>query len=174
MSPKTHILSMNAYEIEILRLLCLFASENPVVKDMVEGTFIRLKNSCPGGECSQGECFHSSLPVLRFLTVALPHDKEWMYNLSAKINRDIDNKYKTNALPYSIAELGLMKYKQGFINKLEKSLPMQTEYAKIYQPLMYCVYRNCLSRFFEYEYIKNRQPYISEKDGRLRFDINDV
>ena len=45
MSPKTHILSMNAYEMEILRLLYLFVPENPIVKDMVEGTFKRLENS---------------------------------------------------------------------------------------------------------------------------------
>ena len=45
MSPKTHILSMNAYEMDILRLLHLFAPENPIVKDMVVGTFERLKNS---------------------------------------------------------------------------------------------------------------------------------
>ena len=182
MSPKTHILSMNAYEMDILRLLCLFAPENPVVKDMVNGTFIRLKNSCPGGECSQGECFHSSLPVLRFFTVAKPDDKAWMRKLTAKINSGIDAKYKTNAvpyywlclseLPYDIAEPGLLKYKQNYIDKLEKSVPLNTEHAGTYQPVLYYVYRNCLSRFPEYEYIKERQPYINEKDGRLHFDMD--
>jgi len=182
MSPKTHILSMNAYEMDILRLLCLFAPEHPDVKNMVEGTFIRLRNSCPGGECSQGECFHSSLPVLRFFAVAAPHYKEWMRKLTAKINNGIDAKYKTNAvhyywlclseLPYDIAESGLLKYKNDFIDRLGKSVPMNTEHAKIYQPVLYCVYRNCLSRFTEYEYIKSRQPYVNEKDERLYFGMN--
>jgi hypothetical protein len=180
MSPKTHILSMNAYEMDILRLLHLFAPENPTVKDMVNGTFKRLKNSCPGGDCTQGECFHSSLPVLRFLAVAKRDDKEWMNKLTAKIHRGIEWKYKTNAilyywlclseLPYDVAEPGLLKYKKEIIKKLEKTVPLNTEYNKIYQPVLYCVYRNCLVAFPEYEHIKTRQPY--EKKGRLCFDIN--
>ena len=182
MSPKTHILSMNAYEMDILRLLCLFAPENPIVKDMVKGTFKRLKNSCPGGDCTQGECFHSSLPVLRFFAVAAPNDKAWMHKLTAKINRSIDAKYKGNAvgyywlclseLPYDVAEPGLLKYKEEIFEKLEKSVPMNTDYAKIYQLVFYYVYRNCLASFPEYEHIKPRQPYINEKNGRLCFDVN--
>ena len=182
MSPKTHILSMNAYEMDILRLLHLFASENPIVKDMVGGTFKRLKNSCPGGECSQGECFHSSLPVLRFFAVAAPGDKKWMNRLAMKINKGIDAKYKNNAvlyywlclseLPYDVAEPGLLKYKNEIINKLKKTVPMNTEYAKTYQPVLYCVYRDCLAVFSEYEHIKTRQPYINKKNGRLSFDMN--
>ena len=183
MSPKTHILSMNAYEMDILRLLHLFAPDEAVIKDMVKGTLKRLENSCPGGECSVGECFHSSLPVLRFFTVAVPNEKEWIARLAAKINRGIDAKYKNNAvgyywlclseLPYDIAEPGLLKYKEEIRRKLGKSVPMKTEHAKVYQPVFYYVYRNCLSRFPEYAYIKTRQPYVSEKKGRLYFDMNE-
>ena len=188
MSPKTHILSMNAYEMDILRLLYLFAPGNPVVKDMIQGTFKRLKNSCPGGDCCQGECFHSSLPVLRFFAVAAPDNKAWMHKLTKKINAGIDAKYKNNAilyywlclseLPYDVAEPGLLKYKNEILTKLQKTVPMNTEYAKVYQPVLYYVYRNCLSRFPEYEYIKDRQPYVKtcktslgEKDMRLHFDM---
>jgi hypothetical protein len=182
MSPKTHILSMNAYEMEILRLLYLFAPENLIVKDMVRGTFKRLENSCPGGDCCQGECFHSSLPVIRFFSVAALHDKPWIKRLVDKINKGIDRKYKDNAtayywlclseLPYDIAEPGLLKYKNEFIARLEKSVSMNTEKAKMYQSVFYYVYRDCLSAFSEYSYIKNRQPYVSEKDGRLCFDMS--
>lgn len=108
---------MNAYEMDILRLLHLFAPENHIVKDMVSGTFKRLEKSCPGGDCCQGECFHSSLPVIRFFSVAALDKKEWLKKLVDKINKG-------------------------------------------------------LAAFSEYSYIKNRQPYINEKNGRLCFDVN--
>jgi hypothetical protein len=180
MSPKTHILSMNAYEMDILRVLWLFAPENPIVCDLVQGTIKRLKTTCFANDCSQGECFHTALPVLRFLSFANSEDKKWMRKLTAKINNGIEAKYKTNAvgyywlclseMPYDIAEPGLLKYKGEIIEKLEKSVPMKTEHAKTYQPVLYCVYRDCLSGFAEYGHIKNRQPYINEKSGRLCFD----
>lgn len=182
MSPKTHILSMNAYEMDILRLLHLFAPENPIVKDMVKGTLKRLEKSCPGGDCCQGECFHSSLPVIRFFAVAALHDISWIKKLVDKIDKGIDWRYKDNAigyywlclseLPYYIAEQGLLKYKNEFIARLKKSMPLNTEKARIYQPVFYYVYRNCLSGFPEYSYIKNRQPYINEKNGKLCFDMS--
>jgi len=182
MSPKTHILSSNAYELDILRLLCLFAPDNSDVQDMVRGTLKRLKTACFANDCSVGECFHTSLPVLRFISVAAPGETGWMRKLTAKTNRDIDAKYKENSvnyywlclseLPYDIAEPGLLKYKDAILAKLEKSMPMTTDHAKTYQPVLYCIYRNCLSRFPEYAHIREIQPYVSEKDGRLRFDMD--
>jgi len=79
MSPKTHILSANAYELEILRLLALFAPDNPEVKEMVAKTLERLKNTCFGYQsCHVGECFHAGLIVLRFLAAAAPRETEWI------------------------------------------------------------------------------------------------
>ena len=46
------------------------------------------------------------------------------------------------------------------------------ESAKIHQPVLYCILRNCLTRFIEYSYLKNRLPYVNDKDGRLHFDTN--
>ena len=181
MSPKTHILSMNAYEMDILRLLYLFAPENPTVKKMVDGTLRRLEKSCPGGDCMYGECFHSSVPTLRFFAAANAGDRAWMNRLVTKIHKGIDNKYKSNAvgyywlclseLPYDVAEQGLLKYKDEMLAKLTKSVSMNTEKSKVIQPVMYYIMRNCLSRFSEYAYIKSRQPYIGEKDGRLHFEV---
>jgi len=181
MSPKTHILSMNAYELDILRLLFLFALENPVVTDMVKTRLEQLKyRVCFGGGCIMGECFHSTLPVLRLINTAAPYEKEWMHRLAAKINNHIDYKYKENSvnyyllclseLPYDIAKEGLERCKNELYTRINKSVSINTERAKTYQPVLYYVYRNCLSRFDEYEYIKNRQPF--EKNGRLYFDMN--
>ena len=78
-TPKTYILSGNMYELEILRLLCLFAPENTVVSYMADHTLKRLKATCFGFHgCYLGECFDSSLVVLRFLTIAAPSEIEWM------------------------------------------------------------------------------------------------
>jgi hypothetical protein len=182
MSPKTHILSDNAYELEILRLLCLFAPENPAVKDMVEGTFERLDGSCPGGDCCIGECFHSSLPVLRYFAVAGLHETAWIKKLVAKINKHIDNRQKCNGgavayywlclseLPYGLTEPEIIRYKDELFSRLNKSASMNSEKDKINQPVLYRVFRNCLSRIPEYAHIKDRQPYVGEKDGRLYFD----
>lgn len=79
LTPKTHILSANSYELEIIRLLYLFAPDEPVVKDMVKKTLERLKTTCFGyQDCAIGECFHSALIVLRFLATTAPEDIEWI------------------------------------------------------------------------------------------------
>ena len=39
---------------------------------------------------------------------------------------------------------------------------------------MICVVRNCLSRLPELAHIKSRAPYISDRDGRLYFDMTDM
>ena len=185
MSPKTHILSANAYELEIIRILYLFAPENPDVKYMVNNTLDRLELSCLGGECCIGECFHSSLPVLRFFAVAALQEKEWIKRLVLKINKHIDDRQKCNTgavnyywlclseLPYEeIAGLEILRYKDDLFSQLNKSVSISSENNKINQPVLYRVMRNCLCRLPEYAYIKERQPYINKKDGRLYFDTN--
>lgn len=46
--PKTNVLYANHYELEIIRLLFMFASENEKVNDMVEHTLQRLQDTCYG------------------------------------------------------------------------------------------------------------------------------
>jgi hypothetical protein len=184
MSPKTHILSANAYELDIIRLLLLFAPDNPDVKNMVRGTLKRLKTTCFSNDCSMGECYHTALPALRFLT-AEQNETAWIKRLVAKINAQIDDRKKCNGgtlgyywlclseLPYGIAEPEIIRYADMLRTRLSKSAVMNSEKDKTYNPALYCVMRNCLSRLPGYEYIKSRQPYISENDGRLHFDMSD-
>jgi hypothetical protein len=94
MSPKTHIFSANSYELEIIRLLYLFSPYNPAVKDMVAGTLKRLKTACFGNDCTIGECFHSSLLVLRFIAAVVPDDTIWINRLVYKISKHLDEKLK--------------------------------------------------------------------------------
>ncbi|WP_131451050.1 hypothetical protein [Ruminiclostridium papyrosolvens] len=53
-----------------------------------------------------------------------------------------------------------------------KSAVMNSEHDKTIHPVIFCMLRNLMGRYPEYAYIKERQPYISVKDGRLHFDIS--
>ena len=79
--PKTNILYANHYELEIIRLLFMFAPENETVCDMVKTTLQRLKGTCFGNSCTQGECLATGISVLRFLAVTCPDDSEWIDKL---------------------------------------------------------------------------------------------
>ena len=187
MSPKTHILSSNAYELDIIRLLHLFAPDNPNVKEMVQGTLKRLKTACFANDCIVGECFHTSLPALRFIGTAVPEDAVWVTKLVDKISGNLPGKLSgknrvngnvqwyyylcLSELPYNTAEAELIRYKDILYQRLNKSAVMNSENDKIHHPVLFCVLRNCLRRLPEYAYIKDRQPYVSGKDGRLYFDL---
>jgi len=184
MSPKTHILSANAHELEIIRLLHLFSPDDPAVADMVEKTLVRLKTTCFGyNDCHIGECFHTSLVVLRFLAATRPDNAEWLGRLCRLYqNHSGDTRRHSGVawyywlclaeLPADTAKPEILKYKSCMLQWLtSKSAVMNSEQDKINHPVLFCIIRNCLCRFEEYEHIKTRQPYTSEKDGRLHFDM---
>ena len=79
--PKTHILYANYYELEILRMLYQFAPDNGTIQEMVEHTLKRLKSTCYGNKCPQGECVATGKIVLRFLQTVCPEEKEWIKKL---------------------------------------------------------------------------------------------
>lgn len=85
MLPKTHILSANAYELEILRLLSILApGENDVI-NMLEDTRRRISTTCFGNSCHGGECYDTSAVVLRFIGTAFPNDTYTIMNLLTKL-----------------------------------------------------------------------------------------
>lgn len=182
MFPKTHILSANSYELEIIRLLYLFTRDDSVIQDMVHRTIKRLKTTCFADRgCHQGECFHSALIALRFLA-AVSDDTEWISKLIIFFDKYKGGKYHhqntfyyywlcLSELPFEIVESELRKYKDELIARLNKSVAMNKEIDKIHNPVLYSILRNLLCRLPEYAYIKDRQPYVGEKDGRLHFDL---
>ena len=190
MSPKTHILSANSYELEIIRLLFFLAPNDPIVQDIVNKSLVRLKTTCYGyRDCAVGECFHSALIVLRFLAAAAPDDRAWIKKLLTFFNRHMDEKLLLKGkgvhgnvlwyywlclseLPFEVAEQEIVRYKNKIISQINRSSVMNSENDKINHPVMICVIRNTLSRLPEYAYIKNRLPYVSDKDGRLHFDMD--
>jgi hypothetical protein len=189
MSPKTHIFSANSYELEIIRLLFLFAPDDADIKDITAKTLARLKTTCYGyHDCAVGECFHSALIVLRFLAAAAPDDTEWIGKLLRYFNKNMDGKLTLKGkgvhgnvlwyywlclseLPFEIAEPEISRYKERIVHQITRSSVMNSESDITNHPVMICMLRNYLCRFPNYAYIKDRQPYINEKDGRLYFDM---
>ncbi|MDF2685745.1 MAG: hypothetical protein K0S55_926 [Clostridia bacterium] len=190
-TPLTHILSANAYELEIIRLLAVFAPQNETVRDMLIKTKERLKTTCFGNFCLTGECFESSIIVLRFLGTAFPGDTQWINKLIQGIKEHLFDKKRHSGtifyywlslseLPFEIARSEIERFsvkcdptteKYSLQSNLCKSYVMNSEHDKYASPLGKYILRNCLARLDEYSYLKDRQPYVNEKDGRLYFDI---
>lgn len=79
--PKTNLLYANHYELEIIRLLFMYAPENDKICEMVKNTLHRIGNTCFGNSCTQGECVAAGISVLRFLAVTQPNDALWIDKL---------------------------------------------------------------------------------------------
>ncbi|HKM33467.1 MAG TPA: hypothetical protein VJY54_01835 [Lachnospiraceae bacterium] len=183
-TPKTHILSANMYELEIIRLLFQIAPDEPTVQNMVIQTLERLKTTCFGYyDDGLGECFDTSLIVLRFLA-ATSDDTAWMQSRIDNYNNHVSEKKRPwyplwyfwlclSELPFEIARPEILKYEDDMLPWLTtKSAVMNSEHDKTVHPVLLCSLRNCLCRFPECAHIKDIQPYVSEKDGRLHFDMN--
>lgn len=180
--PKTHILSANMYELEILRLLALFYPNEPEVEYMVEQTLERLRTTCFGyQDDGVGECFDASLVVLRFLITAAPDEREWIQSRIDNYNRHYSEKKRSkycrwyywlclSEMPFTLAEAAIEKHKEEMLFWLKKSYPMNSEQDKKIYPVYLCVLRNIMANYPEYVYIKEKQPYVAA-DGRLHFGV---
>jgi len=183
MSPQTHILSANAYELEILRLLHLFSPNHPAVQEMVRKTLARLKTTCYGyHDCAVGECFHSSLIALRFLA-AVSDDRVWMRKLAAHFRNHFGDKKRHSGvlwyywlclleLPMEIAGPEILRHEGDILRQLGRGYIMNSEQEKALHPVLLCVIRDLMARLPNYAHLKDCQPYVSEKDGRLRFPLD--
>ena len=93
--PKTHILSANSYEIEMLSMARRFAAETshpflPELNRMHEATLLRLKTTCYGTmDDGIGECFDASLLVLRYLAQEEPRHRTWIRSRIANYRRHV-------------------------------------------------------------------------------------
>ena len=183
-TPKTHIFSANMYELEILRLLYLLSPNNAEIKKMVTKTLERLKTTCFGYmDDGVGECFDTSLVVLRFLATVAPEETEWIQSRIDNYNRHYPQKKRPwfcvwyywlclSELNFEIAKPQVDKYKSEMLNWLcNKSCVMNSESDKMVHPVLFFLLRNNLMRYPEFEYIEGRVPYVSDKDKRLHFDM---
>jgi len=180
MSPKTYQTADNAYEFEIIRLLQKFMPPNDKLSNMIDVTSKRLKHTCFGYKgCYHHECFDAGMVVLRFLSFAVTDDKKWiqkqldMYNNhfhSQRRSKGIQKYYwfVLSEMPLDIAESEIWRQSEHIAEHLNGSYLIKNGNEDV----ALCAMRNTLARLEEYEHIKNRKPYVDEKTGRLRFNMD--
>ena len=116
--------------------------------------------------------------VLRFLSFALTDDIEWTQKQVTMYNDHFADRHRHNGvqkyywlilsdMPYDIAEPEIIRQKENIIDHLNRSYLIKSGNEDV---ALYAM-RNALSRLPEYDYIKDRKPYVSEKTGRLQFNI---
>lgn len=183
-TPKTGILAGNMVELETLRLLCLLAPEEERVRLMRKETLARLKNTCFGSQDDgQGECFDASLIALRFLCAAAPEDLAWIQSRVDNYNRHAAEKRRPwyslwyfwlclSEMPLELALPEIEKHRKLLEEKLRRSYVMNQEPDRTVHPVILCMLRNLFARLPEYGWVGERRPYIDEKDGRLRLDLD--
>lgn len=192
--PKTNILYANHYELEILRLLYMFASENGTICDMVQTTLQRLKGTCFGNACMQGECLATGISVLRFLAVVCPDDSEWIDRLLNPLGELFLSAGKGQAatqkgVPMSYFLMSLtdinneksrdliQQKKEWLLDLLRRGwLTGKLSNGKIserdtYNLLEKYIIRNALSILPEYKDIAKYEIYVSDKDNRCYCNI---
>lgn len=183
--PKTHIFSANHHELEILRLLALWQSDDETVNNMLMRTKERLATTCFGKFCATGECFEASIAALRFLAAAFPGEEGWITMLVEGIRGEIDNKpggRKRHSgttfyywltltdieLPIAVTEV--KRYEPLLIHALSRSYSYSTDHDRLYNPIAKYIARNCLARLPEYQHIRAIEGYVGG-DGRFHFDF---
>ena len=129
MSPKTHILAANSYELEIIRLLYMFAQHNDDICYMVKDTLNRLKQTCFGyKKCYTGECFETGVVTLRFLSTVAPTETSWIKKQVTVFNNHFADKRRNNGviryywlclseIPLNIAGAEIMRHKDDILNQ---------------------------------------------------------
>ena len=192
--PKTNILYANHYELEILRLLYMYAPSNETVLEMGQNTLQRLRNTCFGNACAQGECLATGISVLRFLAITRPDDAEWIDRLinplgdiflsfgkgQASIQQGIPVSYllmafsdinneKTRELILQKEEWLLELLRRGWITgKLSNG---KISEGDTYNLLVKYVIRNAIGLLPEYKDATKYKIYISDKDERCYCNI---
>lgn len=185
-TPKTRILSGNMYELEILRLLCLLAPEDPKVQSMREQTICRLRSACFGWEDDGvGECFDASLVVLRFLCAAAPEDREWIKSRIDNYNRHAGEKKRPwfplwyfwlclSEMPLELALPEIERHRSELEKKLRRSYVMNSAQDRALHPMLVCMLRSLMSRLPEYGWAKACAVSTDPKSGRVRLDMGGV
>ena len=186
--PKTQILSANHYELEILRILALWDKDNPKVQLMLDETLKRLDTTCFAHFCATGECVGAGIAVLRFLSVLSLRDDKWINEILTPMIAQYNNGHKgmaatNNNVPvfylYSvlpdIANKSCYRLieerKEWIIHMLTRGGIVGPAVQDTYNVTMLYILRNALAILPEYEYMKNAEVYISEKDNRCYCDV---
>lgn len=192
--PKTNIVYASHYELEIIRLLFMFAPENKKVKEMVANTLVRLKEPSFENLCTNGENRVVGISVLRFLAVTQPHNSEWIEhwlkplgdlflsfgNGQAAIQKgipvsyllmafaDINNEKTRDLIAYKEVWL-LNLLRRGWITgKLSNG---KSSEGDTYNVMMKYIIRNAIGILPGYEDVSKYEIYVNSEDGRCYCNI---
>lgn len=168
--------------------------KNQTVDEMVKNTLQRLKGSCFGNSCTQGECLTTGISVLRFLAVVQPDNTEWIEKLlnplgviflsfgkgQAAIQQGIPMSY----LLMAFTDINNEKTKKLIMQKKEWLLELlrrgritgKLSNGKIsegdtYNLMGKYIIRNALGTLPEYEDVSKHEIYVSSSDERCYCNI---
>lgn len=192
--PKTNLLYANHYELEILRLLYLFAAEKASVDKMVKNALYRLQAINFWSAFVQSESVVLQISALRFLAAVYPNGSDWIDCLLDPLGKtflsfgpgqaaiqkgiplsyllmvftDIDNE-KTRALISQKKEWLLNLLQRGWITgKLSNG---KISEGDTYNLMFKYIIRNALGTLPEYDNISARRIYVDPEDERCYCDI---
>lgn len=192
--PKTNLLYANYYELEILRLLCGAIQENETVKEMIDHTLQRLRQTCFGTSCTQGECLAAGISVLRLLVAVKPDDPEWMDRLLNPLGAlflsfnnsqaaaqkgipvfyllmaltDINNEKTRTWISQKKEWLSDLLRRGWITGRLSNG---NLSEGDTYNVMRKYIIRNALGTLPEYKDISQYEIYVSDKDGRCYCSI---
>lgn len=97
MRAKTKLFESNFYLLEPVRILALNGRKERL-QAIVEKILERLNEKCYGHFCPTGECFETSVCVLRFLRAVCPWETEWIAQMEEGISAHREDKVRTKAV----------------------------------------------------------------------------
>ena len=183
--PKTRLLSDNAYELEIMRLLSLWARGQQAVEAILEIAEARTRRAPFSSFCTKGERPGVSVAFLRFWTAYRPNDLEKQREIVHQM-RPFSQAYDSgqgswvgglnvpkfyllsalNECAYQVVEEELRCCTGLLLKMLQK--PWLNE---PYNLLRKHVIKNTLSRVPEYEHVSRACFYVGD-DGRWHAAIS--
>ena len=165
-----------------------------MVDEMVKNTLQRLKGTCFGNSCTQGECFATGICVLRFLAVTCPDNTEWIDKLLSPLGNvfltfgkgqaamqqgvplsyllmaftDI-NTEKTRALIKQKQEWLLDLLRRGWITG--KLSNCKISEGDTYNLMGKYIIRSAIGILPEFEDVSKYEIYVNDKDERCYCNI---
>ena len=97
MRAKTKLFEQNFYLLESVRVLAL-CGRYEQLKTEIERILLMLKSKCYGRFCPTGECYETSVCVLRFLRAVCPQESAWITQMENGIRVHAKDKIRTKAV----------------------------------------------------------------------------
>ena len=184
-TPATHILAANSYELEILRILHICGADNVQVSAMLERTKARILTTCfgqpRGGHCWHGECAESVLVTLRYFAACFASERAYISGIMDEARTHLYGKkrnYRTHIyywlilseLPDEMAIPEIRRCCEDVLARAAKKCAVVgDENDNIRTRINLFAMRNCLARLGEYAYLRDRT--LMEADGRVWLEL---